>query len=84
MPSRRDRLPAGTRSASQRAVQKVFDNELALAQLRGADAVRRKVRAVLERETTTAEVAGAAVEVVPVAAVEQALVPGRATDDTTT
>ena len=73
MPSRRDRLPAGTRSASQRAVQKVFDNELALAELRGADEVRRKVRAVLDQEATTAEVAGEVVDVVPVAAVQEAL-----------
>jgi hypothetical protein len=73
MPSRRDRLPAGTRSASQRAVQKVFENERALAELKGADEVRRSVRAVLESEAVTAEVDGAAVDVVPVSAVEQAL-----------
>ena len=73
MPSRRDRLPAGTRSASQRAVQKVFDNELALARLQGADEVRSGVRAVLEEQARTAEIDGVAVEVVPVAAVEEAL-----------
>ena len=78
MPSRRDRLPAGTRSASQRAVQKVFDNELALAELRGAEEVRRRVRAVLDQEATTVEVAGTAVAVVPVTAVEKALVRGQA------
>ena len=78
MPSRRDRLPAGTRSASQRAVQKVFDNERALAELRGADEVRRRVRAALDQETITVEVAGTAVDVVPVAAVEQALAPRHA------
>jgi hypothetical protein len=77
MPSRRDRLPAGTRSASQRAVQKVFDNELALAELRGAEEIRRKVRAVLEQESVTTEIDGAAVEVVPVSLVEQALVKSR-------
>ena len=77
MPSRRDRLPAGTRSASQRAVQKVFDNELALAELRGADEVRRAVRAVVDAEAVTAEVDGAAVEVVPVSAVERALATRR-------
>lgn len=77
MPSRRDRLPAGTRSASQRAVQKVFDNERALAELRGADEVRRGVRAALDQETITVEVDGASVEVVPVAVVEQALAPRR-------
>ena len=73
MPSRRDRLPAGTRSASQRAVQKVFDNELALAELRGADEVRRAVRAVLDSEAFSAQVDGAEAEVVPVSAVERAL-----------
>jgi hypothetical protein len=30
MPDRRNRLPGGTRAASQRAVQKVFENEQAL------------------------------------------------------
>jgi hypothetical protein len=78
MPSRRDRLPAGTRSASQRAVQKVFDNERALAELRGADDVRRRVRTVLDQETRTVEVDGEAVPVVPVAAVERALLSGPA------
>jgi hypothetical protein len=78
MPSRRDRLPAGTRSASQRAVQKVFDNERTLAELRGADEVRRSVRAVLDQQATTAEIDGAVVEVVPVAAVERAIRRGSA------
>ena len=73
MPNPRNRLPAGTRAASQRAVQKVFDNERALAELRGADRIRRQVREALDDATTTATVDGAEVEVVPRAAVERAL-----------
>ena len=73
MPDRRSRLPAGTRAASQRAVQKVFDNELALAELRGAQEVRRRVREVLATAARSAEIDGVTVEVVPVDAVEKSL-----------
>ena len=73
MPDRRARLPGGTRAASQRAVQKVFENEQALAELKGADRVRRQVRAVREESSTTVQIDGHDVEVVPRAAVEQAL-----------
>jgi hypothetical protein len=54
-------------------VQKVFANEQALAELKGADRVRRQVRAVLEESSTTVSIGGQDVEVVPRAAVEQAL-----------
>jgi hypothetical protein len=73
MPNRRNRLPSGTRAASQLAVQKVFENEQALAELRGADRVRRQVRAVLDETTTTVRVDGVDVEMVPRVAIERAL-----------
>lgn len=73
MPDRRNRLPGGTRAASQRAVQKVFENEQALAELKGADRVRRQVRAALDASSTTVRIDGQDVDVVPRSAVEQAL-----------
>ena len=73
MPDRRGRLPAGTRAASQRAVQKVFANEQALAELRGRQDVTRRVREALAAGRRTVEIDGTAVDVVPVQAVEEAL-----------
>ena len=73
MPDRRSRLPAGTRAASQRAVQKVFDNELALAELRGAQEVRRRVREVLATGTRSVEIDGVSRDVVPVDVIEKSL-----------
>jgi hypothetical protein len=73
MPDRRTRLPGGTRAASQRAVQKVFENEQALAELRGADRVRRRVREVLDSSTVTVPLGDVEVEMVPVVLVERAL-----------
>ena len=73
MPERRNRLPSGTRAASQRAVQKVFDNEQKLAELRGEERVRRRVREVMSTASFEVHVGDAAVDVVPSAAVEEAL-----------
>ena len=73
MPDRRNRLPAGTRAASQRAVQKVFANEQALAELGGRQRVARQVREVLASQRRTVEIDGQPVEVVPVDAIEEAL-----------
>lgn len=73
MPDRRNRLPAGTRAASQRAVQKVFANEQALAELSGRQRVARQVREVLASQRRTVEIDGQPVEVVPVDAIEEAL-----------
>jgi hypothetical protein len=73
MPDRRNRLPAGTRAASQRAVQKVYENEQKLAELRGRQELTRRVREVLTAETRTVEIDGATVDVVPVEAIERAL-----------
>jgi hypothetical protein len=73
VPDRRNRLPAGTRAASQRAVQKVFANEQALAELSGRQRVARQVREVLASQRRTVEIDGQPVEVVPVDAIEEAL-----------
>ena len=73
MPDRRNRLPAGTRAASQRAVQKVFANEQALAELSGRQRVSRRVREVLAAQRRTVEIDGKPVDVVPVDAIEEAL-----------
>ena len=73
MPDRRNRLPAGTRAASQRAVQKVFANEQALAELGGRQRVARQVREVLASQRRTVEIDGQPVEVVPVDAIEAVL-----------
>ena len=74
MPDRRSRLPSGTRAASQQAAQKVFENEMALAELRGADRVRRHVREVIDSAAVTVRLEGVEVDVVPTALVERALV----------
>ena len=73
MPDRRSRLPAGTRAASQRAVQKVFENELALAELKATQEIRRRLEAIPDERRHTIEVDGRSVEVVELAAVEDAL-----------
>ena len=73
MPNPRSRLPAGTRAASQRAAQKVFENERALAELRGKQEVSRRIREVLDAERRTVDLEGTTTEVVPVEAVERAL-----------
>ncbi len=75
MPDRRNRLPSGTRAASQRAVQKVFDNEQKLAELRGEERVRRRIREVMQTAAFETHLGDVAVTVVPTAAVEEALGP---------
>jgi hypothetical protein len=58
-----------TRSASQQAAKKVFDQELALAAERGAERVRAQVSTMLDERRRVVRLGDQQIEVVEVSAV---------------
>jgi hypothetical protein len=64
-----------TRSASQKEAKKVYDEELALAEQRGAEQLRAKLRDMLNDRRRVVRLGDQQIEVVEVSAVEGALDP---------
>jgi hypothetical protein len=65
-----------TRSPSQRAVQKVMDEELEIAERRGADRVRAQVRDLLADRRRVVRQGDHQIEVVEVSALAELLLDG--------
>jgi len=62
-------------SASQKATKKVYDEELALAEERGAEQLRARLREMLDERRRVVRLGDQQIEVVEVSAVEGALDP---------